>query len=149
MNPRLLRFTIFSIALAMVGLVSIQVYWVVDAYKQRQQQFIESVFKAMNDVLYDYEKYRVEKQMQRLFDINQMQDKMVEYVDSVTMSKSTIKKGQDGQIEKITIENPRGLTNFFFSSGQYGFQDPFGMRNDQSLDMPTGSDFGLSQEDKN
>jgi two-component system, OmpR family, phosphate regulon sensor histidine kinase PhoR len=150
MNPRLLRFIIFSIALAMVGLVSIQVYWVTDAYKQRQQQFIESVFKAMNDVLYDYERYRVQKQMERLFDMNQMQDKMVEYMDSITMSKSTIKKGTDGKIEKITIENPRGLTNIFFSSGQYGFPDPFGLNsNDPYMDMPTGSELGLSQEDRN
>ncbi len=150
MNPRLLRFIIFSIALAMVGLVSIQVYWVTDAYKQRQQQFIESVFKAMNEVLYDYERYRVQKQMERLFDMDQMQDKMVEYMDSITMSKSTIKKGNDGQIEKITIENPRGLTNIFFSSGQYGFPDPFGIQSDEtSIEMPTGSELGLSQEDRN
>lgn len=149
MNPRLLRFIIFSIALAMVGLVSIQVYWVTDAYKQRQQQFIESVFKAMNEVLYDYEKYRVQKKMERLFDMDEMQDKMVEYMDSMTMSKSTIKKGNDGQIETITIENPRGLTNIFFSSGQYGFPDPFGVKTYDSYDMPNGDEIGLSQEDRN
>lgn len=150
MNPRLLRFIIFSIALAMVGLVSIQVYWVTDAYKQRQQQFIESVFKAMNEVIFDYERYRVQKQMERLFDMNVMQDKMIEYMDSITDSKSTIKKGQDGKIETITIENPRGLTNIFFSGGQYGFPDPFGVNGwDQYPEMPTGSELGLSQEDRN
>lgn len=150
MNPRLLRFIIFSIALAMVGLVSIQVYWVTDAYKQRQQQFIESVFKAMNEVIFDYERYRVQKQMERLFDMNVMQEKMIEYMDSITDSKSTIKKGQDGKIETITIENPRGLTNIFFSSGHYGFPDPFGVNGpDQFPEMPTGSELGLSQEDRN
>lgn len=154
MNPRILRFTIFSIALAMVGLVSIQVYWVTDAYKQRQQQFIESVFKAMNDVVNDYERHRVQKQMERLFDVNVMQDKMLEYMDSMTNSKSTIKKGSDGKIEKITIENPKGLTNIFFSGGMgnnpYGFTQPFGNKGfDQYTDMPTGSEIGMSQEDRN
>ncbi len=154
MNSRLLRFIIFSIALAMVGLVSIQVYWVTDAYKQRQQQFIESVFKAMNEVIYDYERYRVQKQMERMFDMDVMQEKMIEYMDSISNSRSTIKKGQDGKIEKITIENPKGLTNIFFSRGignhQYGFPDPFGIKGfDQYTDMPTGSDIGMSQEDRN
>src|SRR5687768_14136017 len=149
MTPRLLRFIIFSIALAMVGLVGIQIYWVTDAYKQREQQFIESVFKAMNDVLYDYERYRVQKQMDRLFDMDQMQVKMVDYMDSITESKSTIKKNKEGDIEKITIENPRGLTNIFFSSGQYGFPDPFGINTYTEGDMPNGSEFGMSQEDRN
>lgn len=149
MTPRLLRFIILSITLAMIGLVGIQVYWVTDAYKQREQQFIESVFKGMNDVLYDYEKYRVQKQMDRLFDMDMMQDKMVSYMDSITESKSTIKKNSDGDIEKITIENPRGLTNIFFSSGQYGFPDPFGIKSyDVLTDMPNGSEIGMSQEDR-
>lgn len=155
MNARLLRFIIFSITLAMIGLVSIQVYWVTDAYKQRNQQFIESVFKAMNDVIYDYEKHRVQKQMERLFDMSSMQEKMLEYMDSITNSKSTILKNKDGEIKQITIDissNPSGLTNIFFSgnvpSMKYGFPDPFGMKGfDRLTDMPMGDSDGLSQEE--
>jgi two-component system, OmpR family, phosphate regulon sensor histidine kinase PhoR len=149
MTPRLLRFIIFSIALAMVGLVGIQIYWVTDAYKQREQQFIESVFKAMNDVLYDYERYRVLKRMDSPFDMEQMHVKMVAYMDSITASKSTIKKNKEGEIEKITIENPRGLTDIFFSNGRYGFPDPFGVNTYDGIEMPDGSEIGMSQEDRN
>lgn len=136
MNPKLLRLVILFITIAMVGLVGIQIYWVKDAYQQRHLQFIQSSLKAMNESLMDYEKYRIEKQMNSMFDMNSIENKMLSYVDSATQSKSKISRNSRGEIQQITIDVTGN--NFFFLDKSFKnskfSQDPFGLGKDPMTD---------------
>lgn len=138
MNPRLLRMIIVLMFLAMTGLVGIQIYWIREAVEQREQQFKQGVYEAMSSVVFEYEKYRVQKDFERMFDWASFETQLQKQLDSLGKGNdSKVRRNKDGKIEEITINVKKpGLTNgkIWYSTRSYdgsiennAIVDPFGL----------------------
>ena len=51
MNRSQFRFIVVMMSLALAGLISLQVYWIMHDLQVREQQFDQSVMMAMNDIV--------------------------------------------------------------------------------------------------
>lgn len=83
MNKSVIRFIIFLMTVALIGLVGIQVYWIKNAVTLREQRFNQSVKEALGDVAYTYEKRRAAKSIARQMDVRVKKQKMMEKLDSI------------------------------------------------------------------
>lgn len=138
MNPRLLRMIILLMFLAMTGLVGIQIYWIREAVEQREQQFKQGVYEAMSNVVYEYEKYRIQVEFEKMFNWSSFENTLQQQLDSLGKgNESEVKRNKDGKIEEITINVRKpGLTSgkIWYSTRTYDgasennlFTDPFGL----------------------
>lgn len=131
MNPRLIRLIIVLMFLAMTGLIGIQIYWIRGAVEQREQLFEQAVYEAMTNAVYDYEKMRIEREMNKLFNWKQVEKQMQQHLDSLKKKKKKgIKYNQD---IAINIQRPgKGQGKIWFNSGgptsdHHSIIDPFGV----------------------
>lgn len=83
MNKSVIRFIIFLMTVALIGLVGIQVYWIKNAITLREQRFNQSVKEALGDVAYTYEKRRAAKSIARQMDVRVKKQRMMEKLDSI------------------------------------------------------------------
>jgi len=136
MNPRLIRMIIALMFLAMTGLVGIQIYWIREAVEQREQQFRQGVIDALSNVAYEYEKYRVQKDFERMLDWEALEEEMQDQLDSIS------RRNKGGKFEQITINVRKpGLGNgkIWYSTRSYDGSiensviDPFGVDGTENL----------------
>ena len=71
----------------MTGLIGIQIYWIRSAVDQREQQFQQGVYEAMNNAVYEYEKLRIDKEFDKLFSWEMVQHQMHKQLDSLTKTR--------------------------------------------------------------
>jgi two-component system phosphate regulon sensor histidine kinase PhoR len=128
MNPRLIWLIIVLMFLSMTGLIGIQIYWIRSAVDQREQQFQQGVYEAMNNAVYEYEKLRIDKEFDKLFSWEMVQHQMHKQLDSLT--KTRYKKEniiydvkQPGKGNRKIWKQDNG-TNVF---EQFSIVDPFGV----------------------
>ncbi|MBW7936730.1 MAG: hypothetical protein H3C71_06250, partial [Flavobacteriales bacterium] len=121
MNPKLIRLIIALMFMAMTGLIGIQLYWIRQAIEQREMQFEQSVYEAMANAVYDYEKKRIEKEMSQLFNWKTMEEKMQMQLDSLGKKKSK-KKNKD---VVINVNRPGiGKGQIWFNQGDATIEQP-------------------------
>lgn len=138
MNPRLIRLIIVLMFLAMTGLIGIQIYWIRGAVEQREQQFEQAVYEAMTNAVYDYEKMRIEREMDKLFNWKQLEQRIQQQLDSLKNKK---KKGTKNQEELvINVQRPgKGQAKIWFNSGglannHHAIVDPFGVEGQENFE---------------
>lgn len=81
--------------LALIGLVSIQAYWVRNAVTLRQQRFTDAVNEALANTAYRYEKLITARRMAAQTDIRGRRQKLLSELDSLN---SALGLGADAQI---------------------------------------------------
>lgn len=79
-------------SLALVGLIGIQVYWINNAVKLRQQKFQSSVNEVLGDVVYQYDKLKTAQNLAIKMDLREKQRRLIWQMDSINRA---IKKTQD------------------------------------------------------
>ena len=77
---------------ALIGLIGIQLYWINNAVKLRQQKFHTSVNEALGDVVYQYEKLKTAEMLALKMDLRNKRNRLVSQMDSINRS---IQKTQD------------------------------------------------------
>jgi len=77
---------------ALVGLIGIQVYWISNAVKLRQQKFQTSVNEVLGDVVYQYEKLKTAESLALKMDLRNKRKRLVFQMDSINRA---IHKTQD------------------------------------------------------
>lgn len=77
---------------ALIGLIGIQVYWISNAVKLRQQKFHASVNEALGDVVYQYEKLKTAESLALKMDLRNKRNRLIFQMDSLNQA---IQKTQD------------------------------------------------------
>ena len=107
---------------ALVGLIGIQVYWINNAVKLRQQKFHSSVNEALGNVVYQYEKLKTAESLALKMDLREKRKRLVFQMDSINRA---IQRTQDSlmllQHSKFKpfdafAPNVKGSNKFVFSS---------------------------------
>lgn len=126
MNPKLIRLIIALMFMAMTGLIGIQLYWIRQAIEQREMQFEQSVYEAMANAVYDYEKKRIEKEMSQLFNWKTMEEKMQMQLDSLGKKKSKKKKNKKKDKDVVINVNRPGIGKgqIWFNQGDATIEQP-------------------------
>jgi two-component system phosphate regulon sensor histidine kinase PhoR len=83
MNKRSIILIIVIIALALLGLVSIQVYWINNAIKVKETNFNRSVNEALSNVIYKLEKIEVANQIRQKASFFDRSSSLIESIDSL------------------------------------------------------------------
>lgn len=79
-------------SIALVGLIGIQVYWINNAVKLRQQKFQSTVNEVLGDVVYQYEKLKTAEKLAVKMDLREKQRRLIWQMDSINRA---IRKTQD------------------------------------------------------
>lgn len=91
---------------ALVGLIGIQVYWINNAVKLRQQKFHSSVNEALGNVVYQYEKLKTAENLAVKMDLREKRKRLVLQMDSINRA---IRRTQDSlmllQQQKFQLDN--------------------------------------------
>jgi len=108
--------------IALVGLIGIQVYWIQNAVKLRQQKFHTTVNEVLGDVVYQYEKLKTAETLALKMDLRHKRNRLVFQMDSINRA---IRKTQDslmylqyskqGQVPDFGANPLAGNLNSFFS----------------------------------
>ena len=69
--------------IALVGLIGIQVYWINNAVKLREQTFHSSVNEALTDVVYQYEKLKTSQSLALQLDLREKRRRLIFQMDSI------------------------------------------------------------------
>ncbi|MFT6028067.1 MAG: two-component system phosphate regulon sensor histidine kinase PhoR [Bacteroidia bacterium] len=77
---------------SLIGLIGIQVYWINNAVKLREQNFQTTVNEALGDVVYQYEKLKTAESLALKMDLREKQTRLIWQMDSITHA---IRKNQD------------------------------------------------------
>jgi two-component system phosphate regulon sensor histidine kinase PhoR len=77
---------------SLIGLIGIQVYWINNAVKLREQKFQTTVNEALGDVVYQYEKLKTAESLALKMDLREKQTRLIWQMDSITHA---IRKNQD------------------------------------------------------
>lgn len=77
---------------ALIGLIGIQVYWINNAVKLRQQKFHSTVNEALGNVVYQYEKLKTAERLALKMDLRNKRNRLVFQMDSINRA---IRKTQD------------------------------------------------------
>ena len=77
---------------SLVGLIGIQVYWINNAVKLREQKFQTTVNEALGDVVYQYEKLKTAETLAMKMDLRHKRNRLVFQMDSINRA---IRKTQD------------------------------------------------------
>ena len=112
---------------ALIGLIGIQVYWINNAVKLRQQKFHSSVNEVLGDVVYQYEKLKTAETLAMKMDLRQKRNRLVFQMDSINrairrtqdslMYLQYGKKGYDSNA--LNLQANQNQNDFFFP-GQFG-----------------------------
>ena len=86
---------IILMTVALVGLIGIQVYWINNAVKLRQQKFHSSVNEALGNVVYQYEKLKTAESLAIKMDLREKRKRLVLQMDSINRA---IRRTQDSLI---------------------------------------------------
>jgi len=79
-------------SVALIGLIGIQVYWINNAVKLRQQKFHSSINEVLGDVVYQYEKLKTAESLAIKMDLREKQQRLIWQMDSINRA---IRKTQD------------------------------------------------------
>lgn len=125
---------------AMTGLVGIQLYWIRQAVEQRELQFEQNVYEAMANAVYEYEKKRIEKEMNQLFDWKTMEEQMQQQIDSL----NKIVKKKNNQDIIINVKRP-GISEgkIWFNQGDISMQNPHSLVDPHGVDRADKFDYFL------
>ena len=83
MNKTIIRITIICMALALIGLTGVQVYWIKNAMALREKQFNQAVSEALGNVAYNFEKQRVAQNLSRQVDLQNRRMDLFRKLDSI------------------------------------------------------------------
>ncbi len=70
-------------ALALIGLTGVQVYWIKNAMALREKQFNQAVSEALGNVAYNFEKQRVAENLSRQVDLQNRRMQLFRKLDSI------------------------------------------------------------------
>lgn len=70
-------------ALALIGLTGVQVYWIKNAMALREKQFNQAVSEALGNVAYNFEKQRVAQNLSRQVDLQNRRMQLFRKLDSI------------------------------------------------------------------
>lgn len=70
-------------ALALIGLTGVQVYWIKNAMALREKQFNQAVSEALGNVAYNFEKQRVAQNLSRQMDLQNRRMQLFRKLDSI------------------------------------------------------------------
>lgn len=70
-------------SVALVGLIGIQVYWINNAVKLRQQKFQSTVNEALGNVVYQYEKLKTAESLALKMDLREKRQRLIWQMDSI------------------------------------------------------------------
>lgn len=127
---------------ALVGLIGIQVYWINNAVKLRQQKFHSSVNEALGNVVYQYEKLKTAENLAVKMDLREKRKRLVLQMDSInraihrTQDSLMLLQQQKYQLDNGFAPNPNAMhtghnvfiapddnwENVFASSGEAHFE---------------------------
>lgn len=114
MNKTIIRITIICMALALIGLTGVQVYWIKNAIALREKQFNQAVSEALGNVAYNFEKQRVAQNLSRQVNLQNRRMQLFRKLDSI---------GAANVMSLDTINNNYGFgNNFTLSGGQEDFE---------------------------
>ncbi|MGB1318964.1 MAG: hypothetical protein ACPG5W_12180, partial [Flavobacteriales bacterium] len=83
MGKNTIKATIILMTVALVGLIGIQVYWINNAVKLREQTFHSSVNEALTDVVYQYEKLKTSQSLALQLDLREKRRRLIFQMDSI------------------------------------------------------------------
>ncbi|MDZ4824550.1 MAG: HAMP domain-containing sensor histidine kinase [Flavobacteriales bacterium] len=117
MNERYLRVLIIVSTVAVLGLIAIQVYWVNNSFELRQQEFSNSVQKAMNITAIELEEFEMMARMER-------QSGSPSISISSVQDSSVVISSHDDQLDTLKSGNIQmGKDSIFFQQwGESGLQ---------------------------
>jgi two-component system phosphate regulon sensor histidine kinase PhoR len=87
-----IKVTVILMTVSLIGLIGIQVYWINNAVKLREQNFQTTVNEALGDVVYQYEKLKTAESLALKMDLREKQTRLIWQMDSITHA---IRKNQD------------------------------------------------------
>jgi len=87
-----IKATVILMTVSLVGLIGIQVYWINNAVKLREQKFQATVNEALGDVVYQYEKLKTAETLALKMDLRHKRNRLVFQMDSINRA---IRKTQD------------------------------------------------------
>jgi two-component system phosphate regulon sensor histidine kinase PhoR len=87
-----IKATVILMTVSLIGLIGIQVYWINNAVKLREQNFQTTVNEALGDVVYQYEKLKTAESLALKMDLREKQTRLIWQMDSITHA---IRKNQD------------------------------------------------------
>ncbi len=95
-------------SVALVGLIGIQVYWINNAVKLRQQKFQTSVNEALGNVVYQYEKLKTAESLALKMDLRDKRKRLIWQMDSINRA---IQRTQDSLIylQQSKYEHKHGI----------------------------------------
>lgn len=70
-------------SVAMIGLIGIQLYWISNAVKLRQQRFQTSVNEALGNVVYRYDKLKTSESLALQMDLRSKRRRLIAQMDSI------------------------------------------------------------------
>lgn len=83
-------------SVALIGLIGIQVYWINNAVKLRQQKFQSTVNEALGNVVYQYDKLKTAESLAIKMDLRDKRKRLVWQMDSINRA---IQRTQDSLIQ--------------------------------------------------
>ncbi len=86
MNRRLIITIIVVMSVALLGLMGIQVYWIGDAIKVKEANFVRDVHQSMSEVVLSLEKEEMQRQYEQHLKRTQARNNLITAWDSVNQS---------------------------------------------------------------
>lgn len=106
---------------ALVGLVGIQVYWINNAVKLREQTFHSTVNEALSDVVYQYEKLKTSQSLAQQLDLREKRRRLIFQMDSINKAigrtRDSLLHIQNPNNKKLDKGIPAIQENGFVSDG--------------------------------
>ena len=106
---------------ALVGLIGIQVYWINNAVKLREQTFHSTVNEALGDVVYQYEKLKTSQSLALQLDLREKRRRLIFQMDSINKAigrtRDSLMLIQHSKKNKFELEAPSLGKNGLVSDG--------------------------------
>ncbi len=83
MEKNTIKATVIIMTVALVGLIGIQVYWINNAVKLREQRFQAMVNEALGNVVYQYEKLKTAETLAVQMNLREKRKKLISEMDSI------------------------------------------------------------------
>lgn len=83
MGKNTIKATVIVMTVALVGLIGIQLYWINNAVKLRQQKFHTTVNEALGNVVYQYEKLKTAETLALQMGLREKRKRLVFQMDSI------------------------------------------------------------------
>ena len=107
MNRKVIIFVIVFISIALVGLVSIQLYWIKNALAVKQANFDRSVSEALTNVVYKLEKLDVATRIKNRINTGKSNNSLYNSIDSINnmFTKEMESMANDFNIQRASYVN--------------------------------------------